>query len=76
MLFMDAIQSLGAIRLDCGPADFASGCHKWLLAPFWIGILYMRRGFELEPRWDELGPQGVGQAAVGGAGSRRRGWAT
>jgi selenocysteine lyase/cysteine desulfurase len=50
LLFVDAIQSLGAIRFDCRPADFvASGGHKWLLAPFGIGILYIRRGLELEP---------------------------
>lgn len=40
---VDAIQSLGAVRVDVKHIDFlSSGCMKWLLAPFGIGIFYCR----------------------------------
>jgi selenocysteine lyase/cysteine desulfurase len=40
----DVVQGLGALRLDLGrlPVDIAvSGCHKWLLAPAGMGVLYV-----------------------------------
>lgn len=40
----DVVQGLGALRLDLGrlPVDVAvSGCHKWLLSPAGIGVLYV-----------------------------------
>jgi cysteine desulfurase/selenocysteine lyase len=42
---VDAIQTLGAVRLDATHVDFvcADG-HKWLLAPNGIAILWARRG--------------------------------
>ena len=42
---VDVVQGLGALRIDLSalPVDIASaGCHKWLLAPGGIGILYIR----------------------------------
>ncbi len=42
---VDIVQGLGALRLDLGslPVDIAAaGCHKWLLAPAGIGVLYVR----------------------------------
>ena len=47
LLVVDAIQQLGAIRLDVRetPVDLlACGGHKWLNAPFGAGFLYIRRG--------------------------------
>ena len=47
-LVVDAIQQLGAIRLDVRetPVDvIACGGHKWLNAPFGCGFLYVRRDF-------------------------------
>ena len=41
----DIVQGLGALRCDLGclPVDIAAaGCHKWLLAPAGIGVLYVR----------------------------------
>ena len=46
-LVADVVQGLGALRLDLGalPVDFAAaGCHKWLLAPAGLGVLYVRPG--------------------------------
>ena len=43
----DVVQGLGALRLDLGglPVDIAAaGCHKWLLAPAGVGVLYVRPG--------------------------------
>jgi len=45
LLVADVVQGLGALRLDLStlPVDFASaGCHKWLLAPSGVGVLYVR----------------------------------
>ena len=45
-LVLDAIQQIGAIRLDVRetPVDaIACGGHKWLNAPFGCGFLYVRR---------------------------------
>jgi selenocysteine lyase/cysteine desulfurase len=42
---VDVVQGLGALRIDLStlPVDIAAaGCHKWLLAPGGIGILYIR----------------------------------
>ncbi len=44
---VDLVQGLGALRIDLGalPVDFAaSGCHKWLLAPAGLGVVYVRDG--------------------------------
>lgn len=43
---VDVVQGLGALRIDLStlPVDIAAaGCHKWLLAPGGIGILYIRQ---------------------------------
>lgn len=41
---LDAIQGLGAIRLEAKGIDFiASGASKWLLGPQGIGILYISK---------------------------------
>jgi selenocysteine lyase/cysteine desulfurase len=61
-LIADAIQQLGAIRLDVTetPVDIlACGGHKWLNAPFGAGFLYVRRGV-----WDQLSPPLSGYLAV------------
>jgi selenocysteine lyase/cysteine desulfurase len=44
MLFLDAIQALGAIRVDVRKADIAglsAGGYKWLCGPLGSGILYV-----------------------------------
>ena len=41
---VDVVQGLGALRLDLGslPVDIAAaGCHKWMMAPAGIGVLYV-----------------------------------
>lgn len=44
LLFIDAIQSLGAVEVNSRFIDFlAAGGHKWLLAPFGTGILYVNK---------------------------------
>ncbi len=46
-LVADLVQGLGALRIDlsASPVDFASaGCHKWLMAPGGLGVLYVREG--------------------------------
>lgn len=46
LLFCDAIQGLGALRLDVRESgiDFlAAGVHKWLLGPQGLGLFYCRR---------------------------------
>lgn len=45
LLVADVVQGLGALRIDLSalPVDFAAaGCHKWLLAPSGVGVLYVR----------------------------------
>ncbi len=62
LLFVDAIQGLGAFPLDVGrtPIDFlAADGHKWLLGPEGAGLLYVRR-----PHLDRLRPLGVGWHSV------------
>lgn len=54
LLFSDAIQGLGALRLDVRAAGvdlLAAGVHKWLLGPQGLGIFYCRARLlpELEP---------------------------
>lgn len=40
---VDLVQGLGALRPDLSLVDVAaSGCHKWLLAPGGLGVLYVR----------------------------------
>ena len=61
-LIVDAIQQLGAIRLDVAetPVDLlACGGHKWLNAPFGAGFVYIRRGI-----WDRLAPPLSGYLAA------------
>ena len=46
IVVVDAIQGLGALPLDVeaeGIDAFASGGHKWMLAPQGVGLLYLRR---------------------------------
>jgi len=62
LLFVDAIQGLGAFPLDVGrtPIDFlAADGHKWLLGPEGAGLLYVRR-----EHLDRLRPLGVGWHSV------------
>jgi cysteine desulfurase/selenocysteine lyase len=60
-LVVDAIQQLGAVRLDvrATPADFViAGGHKWLNAPFGCGVMYVRRDLQerlRQPTWGYLG---------------------
>ncbi|MEM3755302.1 MAG: aminotransferase class V-fold PLP-dependent enzyme [Candidatus Bathyarchaeia archaeon] len=50
LLFVDAIQSLGAIKVDSRlVSSLAAGSHKWLLAPFGTGILYVSKKLDLTP---------------------------
>lgn len=50
LLFIDAIQSLGAIEVDSRFSNsLAAGGHKWLLAPFGTGILYISKKLDLIP---------------------------
>ncbi len=70
LLFVDAIQGLGAFPLDVRRAgiDFlAAGAQKWLLAPEAVGLFYIRR--ELI---DRLHPVGVGASSVVHAGDYTR----
>ncbi len=62
LLFVDAIQGLGAFPLDVArtPIDFlAADGHKWLLGPEGAGLLYLRK-----PLLDRLRPLGVGWHSV------------
>jgi selenocysteine lyase/cysteine desulfurase len=66
LLFVDAIQGLGAFRLDVRstPIDFfAADGHKWLLGPEGAGLLYVRR-----EHLNRLRPLGVGWNSVVHAG--------
>lgn len=67
LLFVDAIQGLGAFPLDVGrtPVDFlAADGHKWMLGPEGAGLLYVRR--EHLPL---LRPLGIGWNSVKQAGN-------
>lgn len=58
LVCVDAIQGLGALPLDVSAVDcdfLAAGCHKWLLGPMGLGLLYVRRG-----ALDRLAPLGAG----------------
>jgi selenocysteine lyase/cysteine desulfurase len=62
LLFLDAIQGLGAFPLEATAAgvDFlAADGHKWLLGPEGAGVLYVRR-----EHLDRLRPLGVGWHSV------------
>jgi selenocysteine lyase/cysteine desulfurase len=62
LLFVDAIQALGAFPLDVRqtPIDFlAADSHKWMLGPEGAGIAYIRRD-----RLPLLRPIGVGAHSV------------
>ena len=52
---IDAMQSIGVVPLDaaaCGASLIGAGCHKGLLVPQGLGILYCRRGLdELQPAY-------------------------
>jgi selenocysteine lyase/cysteine desulfurase len=60
LLVVDAIQQLGALRLDVRetPVDvLMAGGHKWLNAPFGCGLLYVSRRAQRElrqPWWGYL----------------------
>ncbi len=50
LLSVDSIQSLGALTVDSRYFEFmAAGGHKWLLAPFGVGILYVADPASLDP---------------------------
>jgi selenocysteine lyase/cysteine desulfurase len=62
LLFLDAIQGLGAFPIDVGAfgVDFmAAGGHKWMLGPEGAGIVYIRREY-----LERLRPQGSGWHSV------------
>jgi selenocysteine lyase/cysteine desulfurase len=62
LLFVDAIQGLGAFPLDVGATDIdflAADGHKWLLGPEGAGLLFVRR-----QQLDRLRPLGVGWHSV------------
>ncbi len=62
LLFVDAIQGLGAFPIDVRAAgiDFlAADGHKWLLGPEGAGLLYIRRD-----HLERLRPMGVGWHSV------------
>ena len=62
LLFLDAIQGLGAFPLDVNktPVDFlAADGHKWLLGPEGAGVFFTRR-----EHLDLLRPLGVGWNSV------------
>ena len=62
LLFVDAIQSLGAVSIDVKEccADFLSADgHKWLLAPEGIGIFYCRKELVSKIRPNLLGWKSV-----------------
>ncbi|MCE9556531.1 MAG: aminotransferase class V-fold PLP-dependent enzyme [Planctomycetes bacterium] len=62
LLFLDAIQGLGAFPLDATAAgvDFlAADGHKWMLGPEGAGVFYVRR-----EHLDRLRPLGVGWHSV------------
>jgi selenocysteine lyase/cysteine desulfurase len=52
---IDAMQSIGVVPLDaraCGASLIGAGCHKGLLVPQGLGILYCRQGLdELQPAY-------------------------
>ena len=55
---VDAVQGRGALRLDLSalPVDIAAaGCHKWLLAPGGVGVLYVRPSVLPEMRPTNVG---------------------
>lgn len=61
-LAVDLVQGLGATRIDLSalPVDFAAaGCHKWLMAPGGLGVLYVRDGL-----MSRLHPVNVGWNSV------------
>jgi selenocysteine lyase/cysteine desulfurase len=68
---LDAIQTLGAFPLSVEYVDFLSAdAHKWLLGPFAIGIVYVKREhFELlRPTllgaWNVLAPNFITQEEI------------
>jgi cysteine desulfurase / selenocysteine lyase len=62
LLIVDAIQQLGAFRLDASRRQgdiIICGGHKWLNAPFGAGFLYARRQI-----WDRLKPPIAGYMSM------------
>ncbi|HEX4146116.1 MAG TPA: aminotransferase class V-fold PLP-dependent enzyme [Pirellulales bacterium] len=62
LLFVDAIQGLGAFPLDAHATEIdflAADGHKWLLGPEGAGLLYVRK-----PHLERLRPLGVGWHSV------------
>lgn len=61
-LIVDAIQSIGALRVDARASDvdfLTAGCYKWMLGPLGVGYLYVRK--ELIDRFE---PPFIGWASV------------
>lgn len=61
-LFVDGIQSLGALKIDVKELDvdaFAASGYKWLCAPMGTGLLYVR-----ESLIEELAPVHVGIESI------------
>ncbi len=66
LLFVDAIQGLGAFPLDVSQIEIdflAADGHKWMLAPEGAGILYVK-----QQNLDKLATIGVGWASLAAAG--------
>lgn len=62
LLFVDAIQSLGAVPMDvkkCGIDFLAADGHKWMLSPEGTGIFYCREGLS-----ELLNPNLIGWKSV------------
>lgn len=62
LVVSDAVQALGALHVDVeneGIDILCSGAHKWLTAPFGVGIFYVSR--EMQERFD---PPFVGWASL------------
>lgn len=57
LVLVDGIQGLGAVAPPrCDQVDFwANGGHKWLMAPFGIGFLYVRPALAAAMEPDHLG---------------------
>ncbi|PVU73503.1 cysteine desulfurase [Sulfolobales archaeon SCGC AB-777_J03] len=49
-IFLDVIQSAGAVKVDLKHVDFAAaGGYKWLMAPQGSGFLYVKKGLIEDP---------------------------
>ncbi len=67
-LIVDAVQQIGAIQLDVQktPADaIACGGHKWLMAPFGCGFLYLSKEFRAKVKAPTAGYLSVAEPEGG-----------